>query len=219
MNESFQDLFADLTEVGLDTLQENEIIKEIPILGSVVNIARGVNSYRERVFLNKIKIFVEKIGTTTEEQRKRLVDESQKSEQSKSRLGDAVFTTIEQSDSVFKIELMAVAFEAFLKKEFDEYYLRSLSHIIKNTFSDDLRYIIETKASAIDYYAFVGTGLVDSYSQPTKSQIEEENHYKDLEGLDRLSEYEPEAVRINYKLSKVAEHLRRTWSKYGKKND
>lgn len=57
MNENFQDFLADNSEVFIDSLIENEVIKEIPILGSSLKIIRGIQSLRDRAYLNKINYF------------------------------------------------------------------------------------------------------------------------------------------------------------------
>lgn len=54
MDENFEDFLADNSEAILDSLLENEVIKEIPILGSSLKIIRGIQSLRDRAYLNKI---------------------------------------------------------------------------------------------------------------------------------------------------------------------
>lgn len=196
MNNDFQDLLADTSEVILDSLLENDIVKEIPILGSSIKIIRGIKSLRDRAYLNKIKIFLERIGEINEKQRRKLIEDSRQNEKSRAKFGDAIFTAIEQSDSTVKIEYLAVAFEAFTKDEIDESLLRLLCHIIRNTFSDELTDIIENEKPILELKYAVASGLAETTFEPIKFD----------------SNGEP-----NYSLSNEANVMRMLWKKYGKK--
>ncbi len=195
MNENFQDLLADNTEFVIDTLLDNEVIKEIPILGSSIKIIRGIQSLRDRAYLNKVKLFIEKVGQINDDQKQRIISESRRSEKSRAKFGDAIFTTIEQSDSSVKIEYMAIAFEAFVNKDFEESDLRLICHIIKNTFSDELIDIVENEHPTIDLKYVVSTGLAEAIYEPLK-----------FDGN----------VEPKYKLSGSAEQLRKSWKAYKK---
>jgi hypothetical protein len=195
MNGNFQDLLADNTEVAIDTLLGNEVIKEIPILGSSIKIIRGIQSLRDRAYLNKVKLFIEKVGQINEDQKQRIISESKKSEKSRAKFGDSIFTTIEQSDSTVKMEYLAIAFEAFLNKDFEESDLRLICHIIRYTFSDDLIDLVEYENPNTDLKHVVSTGLAEVFYEHLKFD----------------GNAEPK-----YKLSCSAEQLRRSWKIYKK---
>lgn len=193
MNENFQDFLADNSEVFIDSLIENEIIKEIPILGSSLKIIRGIQGLRDRAYLNKIKLFLEKIGEINGEQKKVIINDSKKNEKSRTKFGDAIFTTIEQSDSTVKVEYLAIAFEAYVNEEINESDLRLICHVINNTFSDELIDIIENEKPIGDLKNVVSSGLA-------------ETKYREMT-FDGNSE-------PDYILSKTAEQLRIAWRKY-----
>lgn len=195
MNENFQDLLADNSEAVLDLLMNNEVIKEIPILGSSLKIIRGIQSLRDRAYLNKIKIFLEKIGEINDAQKKILITDSKQNEKSRTKFGDAIFTTIEQSDSTVKVEYIAIGFEAYLNGEINESDLRLICHVLNNTFSDELIDIIENEKPIGDLKNVVSSGLA-------------ETKYTELT-FDGNSE-------PDYILSLTAEQLRIAWKKYGK---
>ena len=196
MNDNFQDFLADNSEVILDSLIENEIVKEIPFLGSSLKIIRGIKSVRDQAYLNKIKLFLKKVGGINKEQKQRIIEESKKNEKSRTKFGEAIFTTIEQSDSTVKIEYIAIAFEAFINKELEESDLRLLCHIIRNSFADELIDIIENEIPTIDLKYVVASGLAETL----------------YESLTYDGNAEPK-----YRLSGSSEQLRKAWRKYGNK--
>ena len=162
MDSSNIDLLADLGEVALDQLLENQVLKEIPILGSAVNIARAGIGIRERAFLNKIQIFVSMLPEQSEEDKQRMILELNKDSKSRVRFGEAVFSTIEQSASSAKVEYVAIVFSAFIKGEISSRELRELCHSINVTQTDDLLEFAEEKhLNERMMRELVHTGLTD----------------------------------------------------------
>ncbi|WP_206743364.1 hypothetical protein, partial [Flavobacterium sp. Leaf82] len=127
-----------------------------------LKIIRGIQSLRDRAYLNKIKLFLEKIGEINSEQKKVLINDSKKNEKSRTKFGDAIFTTIEQSDSTVKVEYLAIAFEAYVNEEINESDLRLICHVINNTFSDELIDIIENEKPIGDLKNVVSSGLAET---------------------------------------------------------
>jgi len=196
MDDNIKDLLTDNGEVLLDSLIDNEILKEIPILGSSLKILRGIQSIRDRAYLNKIKRFVDHLGEIDEKERKKLIDESTKDKKRRVKFGDAVFITIEQSDSLVKIEYLAIAFESFLNEELDESDLRLICHVINNSFTDDLIEVVEKEHPKNLQYV-VPSGLAETiYPRLT---------------ADNTGNIEP-----SYTLSSTANQLRTAWRKYKK---
>lgn len=72
MREEFQNILEDSAEVVLDSLLNNAVLKEIPVIGTSLNLYRGIQSIRDAAYLNRVKIFIEYVGNITEEQKKKL---------------------------------------------------------------------------------------------------------------------------------------------------
>ena len=194
MDENFKDILADTGEMALDSLIENEVIKEIPILGTSLKVIKGIKNIRDKAYLNKVKRFVECIGEIDEVKKRKLIEESRLDAKRRIKFGDALFTSIEQSDSLAKVEYIAAAFEAFLNSELSENDLRLICHVIRNSFTDELVDIIEKDTPELELKYSVASGLAD---------IE----YKELT-ID-MTNTEP-----NYSISYAAEQLRDAWRKY-----
>lgn len=192
MQKDFQNLLSGNGEILIDSLIENEILREIPILSSSLNLIRGINSLRDKAYLNKIKLFIDNLGQFTEEKRNRLIEESRRDQKRRSKFGDALFTAIERSDSTIKVEYLSTIFEAFLRNDFDNNTLRLLCHIIQISFSDDLENIIENMYPKIGHH-HVPSGLAQEMHSP----------------IQMGGTTEPQ-----YRLSKEAQILRTSWENY-----
>lgn len=197
MKKHVTDIIADFGEIGLDAITENEVIREIPILGTAVSLARAGASIRDKLFLTKIKRFIDHISETTPEQRNKLVEESRKDESRRARVGEAVFTTLEQSDSVAKVDYVSSAFEAFLNNDISDSDLRMMCFAIRLTFIDDL----------VDF--------VESPTQPTMALLK----YLEAFGLSRsifARGTRDKEADIEYEISDAGVKLRSAWHKYKK---
>ena len=58
MNEDLKDLAIDLSEVALDSLSENELVKDIPVIGTFVRLARVTRSIPDLIFAKKVERFI-----------------------------------------------------------------------------------------------------------------------------------------------------------------
>lgn len=160
MDQNFKDILADGGEVLLDSVINNEVIKEIPILGTSLKLIKGIQNVRDRAYINKVRKFIDCLGNINDKKKKKLIDESRKDEKRRVKFGDAIFTTIDQSDSLVKVEYVAVAFEAFLNDDLSESDLRLICHIIRNSFVDELIDIVENK-NQFELKYMVASGLAE----------------------------------------------------------
>lgn len=200
MNENIKNILSDSSEVLLDTLINNDVLKEIPVIGTSLNIIRAFKGIRDTAYLNKVKTFIEQIGEITEEQKTKLIEESKKDQSRRTKFGDAVFTSIEQSDSLIKVEYIAISFEAFLNGDFDESTLRQICHSIRNTFTDELIEMVETELVSKDLKRWlISTGFAET------------EYDEDGPGI---SVGEP-----TYHLMPIANDLRKAWRKYHKPSE
>lgn len=164
MNENFTNIISDTSEILLDSLIENEILKEIPVIGTSINLIRGIKNIRDQIYLSKIKFFLDNVGELNTSQKQILIEESKKDQDRRTKFGESLYTTIEQADSLVKIEYLAIAFEAFLNKELNNTELRHICHGINRCFLDDLIEIIETEYPREETLkANISTGLTLSY--------------------------------------------------------
>lgn len=196
MEENLRNLLSDNAEVLIDSLIDNEVLKEIPILGTSINAVKAYRNIRDNAYLNKVKTFIDKIGQINESQRKRLIEESKKDEKRRAKFGESLFTTIEQSESLTKIEYLAVVFEAFLNLEINDEDLRYICFGIKNSYIDDLIKIVESEN--------IPSQMVLKYNTASGFAVSE---FRALT-LD-MTDTEPE-----YKITAIGEKLRQCWKKY-----
>ena len=140
------DLLADLGETAIDELLSNDVIKDIPILGTAINLARTVIGLRERAFLNKLRLFVQSLPHQSDDERSKLCSAIANDCDSRDKVGEAIFSTLEQADSTVKVQYIGLVFAAFLREYISDRELRELCYSIRITQVDDLVEFIESES-------------------------------------------------------------------------
>jgi hypothetical protein len=73
------DAASSLAEVGIDALLDDGLLRDIPVVGTLVSLARAGIALRDRFFAKKIARFLLQVGDVPEEERRRFHEELRKS--------------------------------------------------------------------------------------------------------------------------------------------
>lgn len=195
-----QNVTVDLSEVLIDSLIDDGITKEIPIIGTIVGLGKATLGIRDSLFLKKIIYFIsefKKIPTSTRHQ---MIDKIDSSQKYKIRVGEKLLYIIEKCEDHEKSTIIARLFVGFIKGllTYDE-FLRSAS-IVEKIIPEDLIRFVEDDFEwerLIEVGEYLNTGLV-----------EVELYFED-EGDQKLPKSRGElAVRISRIGSKIKEVLK-----------
>lgn len=143
------ELAADCAELGLDSILDDGIVKDIPILRTAVSIAKIGFNIRDRIYIKKIASFLSQIGNTTQEQREAFIE---KYCGDTKRFEEAVLLILEQADSVEKSCLIGKVFRACILGEISYEDALKLSTMVNKAFWGDLKQLIETENLSINEY-------------------------------------------------------------------
>jgi hypothetical protein len=128
-------LVQEYTELGLDMVTDEGILKDIPIIGTLVKTAKVVGSVRDRIYLKKLIRFLGKVGETTQEQREKFIEDNCKNTK---KFEEAVLLILEQSDNMNKSALIGKVFKACILGRISYQDSLSLSCIVNKTLWQDL---------------------------------------------------------------------------------
>ena len=136
---------ADLLEVGVDALTDNEVLKEIPVLGSAVKIAGIGKTIKDRIFLAKIRRFLAAAEPT--EEGRRFAAQLQSGERDAERTAEVLLLAIDQINDLEKAPILAKMFAAFLRGETNSAGFRRMTAAVNAAVVDDLVFL-----RIADYY-------------------------------------------------------------------
>lgn len=128
----------DLLEVALDYIVDEDIIKDIPIVRSIVGLYKATASIRDRALVKKLVNFVSSFNSVSEEVRQQFQQKMNVDEKFKCKVGEKLLLIIERLDDMGKPSLIALAFQAYMEKHIDFDMFQRLACAIDKSFYPDL---------------------------------------------------------------------------------
>lgn len=146
-NSNLIELTSDYAELIIDKIVDDGFLKDIPVIGSIINVVKFGNSVNQHFFAKKIYKFLFELKSIPPEKRKKKLQEINDSKKYQSSVGEIILEFIDKIESDYKPEILGKLFKAYIEEKIDfQTYLR-LVHIMKSIFIYD---ILELKKSIID---------------------------------------------------------------------
>ena len=133
------DLAAEYAELGLDSILDEGLVKDIPIVRTLVSIAKIGANIRDRLYVRKIIDFLVQVGNTTQEQRQAFVD---KNCVDTKKFEEAVLLILEQADNMEKSALIGKIFKACILGKIALVDAVRLSEMVNRAFWRDLEKLV-----------------------------------------------------------------------------
>ncbi|MDL1989036.1 MAG: hypothetical protein LWX08_15625, partial [Deltaproteobacteria bacterium] len=143
-NSDLQNVTISIAEVFTDSLMEDGIAKDIPIIGTVIGLGKTAIGIKESLFLKKVIYFISELKNISSTKRHEMIDKIDKSGKFRTKVGEKLLYIIDKCDDHEKSQIIARLFSAFLLGTigYDE-FLRA-SHIVDHLMNDDLKWFIES---------------------------------------------------------------------------
>ncbi len=114
-SENLQSVAVDLAEIGIDSLLESGVGKDIPVIGSLLSLYKAGRSVRQQLFIRKVLNFLRGVSTATSQEREKLAEELISHHGSATQAGAAVILLLDRLDELSKPALVARLFVACAK--------------------------------------------------------------------------------------------------------
>lgn len=86
-----QSVTIDLAETFSDTLLNDGLLKDIPIIGTIVGLTKTAISLNDRLLIKKLIYFISELNDIDQPRREKLISEIDKSETQKIKVGENYF--------------------------------------------------------------------------------------------------------------------------------
>lgn len=129
---------SEILELGIDSLLKDGILKDIPIVSSIISVYNFGVSIRERFFIKKVIKFLYSLKDTTTEER---VEFLNKHSEDKHQLGEKLIVILDRLDDIYKATLIGNLFSNYLYENISLVTFQRLSQIIDRCFVEDLKYL------------------------------------------------------------------------------
>jgi hypothetical protein len=132
------EILEDIGEITLDSFLEDGVIKDLPVIGTVVRLGKTLHSIRDFFFVKKVWAFLKGVNEIPYKQRKAFVDKLKKDEKYEHRAGETITMLLDRYDNLQKPSFMAKLLGAYAQGEIDFSEFLRLSTAIDRAFIDDL---------------------------------------------------------------------------------
>lgn len=144
-------LTVDISESILDSAMENGVLKDIPILGSLIGLIKTTSSVKNHLFLKKVIHFLFGLKDIPSQSRDRMISKIEKDTKYKIKVGEQLNYFLDRCNDHLYAQYLAQFFKAFIEEKitYDD-FLRG-GNIILNIFLDDLEQFLKDK-DRLDFY-------------------------------------------------------------------
>lgn len=147
---NLQDVTADLAETFTDAILKEGLLKDLPIIGTIIGLTRVTISLNERLLIKKLIYFMSELKTIDADKRRRLIEEIDSSEIERIKVGEKLLYIIDKCDDHTSAKYIAILFSSFLNEDISyEEFLRG-STILQRLLIQDIEQFIGTKVPELE---------------------------------------------------------------------
>ncbi len=117
-------------EVGLDAVLSEGLLRDIPVVSTIVALGRVGVSINDQIFAKKLVRFLGSLVDLSSEERSSMVERLDKEEGFRHQVGDRLIEILDRVDSHAKPEMVAKVFRAYAVEQIDFDMLSRLNHAI-----------------------------------------------------------------------------------------
>jgi len=142
-NENLKNISINLGEVSIDRLLKDGTLKDISIIGTIVNLINLGANIKDKLFLKKIISFLNEIKDVAKEERKEIINKIDNSKKYRIKVGEKLLYIIDSCSDYENSEMVARLFKKFIedKISYDD-FLRS-SNAIERITNFDLKWFLK----------------------------------------------------------------------------
>lgn len=148
------DIGVDLSEVFLDSIMEDGILKDIPIVSTISTMYKAGKSISEYIFVKKILNFINEYNKAIIDSDKleQLKSKFESDEKYKKEVLETLILIIDRLDNEWKSTILACLFIEYINGQYSWEEFQDLSRIVEQLFLSDIKVIrnlIEKNESSI----------------------------------------------------------------------
>lgn len=180
---NLQNLSTDVTEFAIDSVLDNGLLKEIPIVSTIASILKiGVNIH-DRLFLKKLLSFLSPLRNIPISERKKMIENIDNSKKYRVRVGEKLLYLIDSCEDHEISELVGILFKAYIEGKiiYDD-FIKTAS-VLKKLNKGDFDWFIKERKSynfdLDDTGDLISSGLFELYYEPVDVSVEDQDDFKE----------------------------------------
>lgn len=176
---NLEGIAVDISEVGIDLLLDDGVLKDVPIVGTLVGLAKFGANVRDRLFLKKVLTFLIELKEVTPEQRKKMVDNIDSSKKYRVKVGEKLLYVIDACNDYEVSELVGTLFKSYLEEKITYDNFLKASAVLQKLGMDDFAWF-KKNGSTKRYFDLddvgdlISSGLFELHYEQIDVRIEDE---------------------------------------------
>jgi uncharacterized ubiquitin-like protein YukD len=143
---NLKDISVDISEVLVDNLLEDGILKDIPIIGTILKLGKFSLNIKDHLFIKKIIYFISELKEISPKKRNQIISKIDNSSEFRIKIGEKLLYIIDKCEDHIECEYIAKFFKAFLNEKLTYSEFLRCSSILQNIFIEDFEYFINHKS-------------------------------------------------------------------------
>jgi hypothetical protein len=220
-DKEFQGITQDLVETAIDSELTEGLLKDVPLLSTIIGTFNTVTNIKDRLFVQKLLAFLYELKSISEDKIVEQIIKLEDDNKYKTKVGEKLLYLIDKCEDPDKASLTGTLFKAYLEKkvDYDEFLLAA--NAIERTPLPDLLYFINDDSDEWDLEGggseYVAYGLMEIRIPKPKIKIDRDaydygNTYvpsddEMLQDRMKITDFEIKA-HVNWTGRNVREYLR-----------
>lgn len=138
------EITKDLAEVALDSILDNGILRDLPIVNTIIGLSKTAVSIRDRFLIQKIASFLRATRPFSEKEREDFSKKIETEPNYRQEVGEHLIVLLDRLDDKRKPEMIAKLFLAYLKDDITYTDFIRFSSIVEKAFINDLQGFLST---------------------------------------------------------------------------
>ena len=131
LSEQAVSLASEYSEIALDSILQDGILKDIPVINTIIGISKASIAIRDRLLIKKIVQSLAGLNDVSSEKRIQMINRLEQDTKFSQSVGEHILEILERVESHRKPIIIARVFAAYAKKEIDTVTLLRLNSAIE----------------------------------------------------------------------------------------
>jgi hypothetical protein len=180
---NLEDLAIDFSELTIDSLLDESLFKDIPIVSTIVSLSKFGANVRDKLFLRKIFSFLSGLKGVPAINRSKMIKKIDESKQYRVKVGEKLLYIIDSCSDFENSERIAYLFKAFIEGVIDYNDFLRTSNVLEKITDYDFKWFIKNAkehTNVENVGGLISSGLFDLSYNPIDVQVNEESDRKTL---------------------------------------
>ncbi len=182
---NLQNLSINLAEVGIDSILNDGLLKEIPIVSTISNLLKIGANIHDRLFLEKVLSFLSQLKDVSADKRKKVIEDIDNSKKFRIKVGKKLLYIIDTCEDYEMTELVSIVFKAYIEEKITYNEFLKTASVLQNINKIDFDWFTKNREKHYFDLNEVGdlmhTGLFELYYEQISVNVENETDRKVLE--------------------------------------